>query len=86
VTIPRRKPDPEYPDRPHIRDIYDAQRRGFPIFDADAIETYRIALTSPTGLAHDPEAQAILGALAEQARTWMVQHPNAPYVSLFDPL
>jgi hypothetical protein len=77
-----RKPDPEYPDRPHIRDIYDAQRRGFPIFDVDAFETYRIALTSPTGLAHDPEAQAILGSLAEQARTWMAQHPNAPFISL----
>src|SRR5262249_18008644 len=67
----RRQPDPEYPDRPYVRDIYDAQRRGFPIFDGEAFEVYRAALTSPTGLTDDPEVAEVLGRLAQQARTWL---------------
>jgi hypothetical protein len=74
----RRPPDPEFPNRPYVRDIYDAQRRGFPIFDPDAFETYRIALTSVWGLNDHPEVEEILRPLAEQAREWMAQHPDAP--------
>jgi hypothetical protein len=74
----RRQPDPEYPDRPYVRDIYHAQRRGFPIFDADAFEVYRVALTSLAGLTDDPEVTEVLGRLAQQARAWMDQNPDAP--------
>jgi hypothetical protein len=74
----RRQPDPEYPDRPYVRDIYDAQLRGFPIFDGDAFEVYRVALTSPVGLTDDPEAVEVLRPLAQQARTWLEQNPDAP--------
>jgi hypothetical protein len=73
----RRQPDPEYPDRPYVRDIYDAQRRGFPIFDSEAFEVYRAALTSPVGLADDPEVAEVLGRLAQQARAWLEQNPDA---------
>jgi hypothetical protein len=76
-TARRRRPDPEYPNRPYVCDIYAAQCRGFPIFDSDAFETYRIALTSVWGL-DDPEAEEILRPLAEQARTWMAQHADGP--------
>jgi hypothetical protein len=72
-TTWRRPADPEFSDRPYVRDIYAAQRRGFPIFDSDAFETYRIALTSVRGL-DDPEAEEILRPLAQQARTWMARH------------
>jgi hypothetical protein len=61
-----------------VRDIYDAQRRGFPIFDGDAFEVYRVALTSPIGLTDDPEAVEVLRPLAQQARTWLEQNPDAP--------
>jgi hypothetical protein len=74
----RRQPDPEYPDRPYVRDIYDAQLRGFPIFDGDAFEVYRVALTSPIGLTDDPEAVEVLRPLAQQARAWLEQNPDAP--------
>src|SRR5262249_41961200 len=74
----RRQPDPEYPDRPYVRDIYHAQRRGFPIFDGEAFEVYRAALTSPTGLTDDPEGAEGPGRLAQQARTWLEQNPDAP--------
>jgi hypothetical protein len=74
----RRPPDPEYPDRPYVRDIYDAQLRGFPIFDGDAFEVYRMALTSPTGLTDDPEVAEVLGRLAQQARAWLEQNPDVP--------
>jgi hypothetical protein len=77
----RRQPDPEYPDRPYVRDIYDAQLRGFPIFDGDAFEVYRVALTSPVGLTDDPEAVEVLRPLAQQARTWMEQNPDAVVTS-----
>ncbi len=73
----RRQPDPEYPDRPYVRDIYDAQRRGFPIFDGDAFEVYRVALTSPIGLTDDPEVVEVLRGLAQQARAWLEQNPEA---------
>jgi hypothetical protein len=76
-TMMRRPPDPEYPDRPYVRDIYDAQLRGFPIFDGDAFEVYRVALTSPVGLADDPEAVEVLRGLAQQAHTWLEQNPDA---------
>ncbi len=66
-----------FPNRPHVRDIYDAQRRGFPIFDHNAYEVYRMALTSPIGLNEDPEVNETLRPLAEQARKWMEQNPDA---------
>jgi hypothetical protein len=73
-----RQPDPEYPYRPHVRDIYDAQRRGFPIFDHNAFEIYRIALTSVRELNDDPKVEEILRPLARAARQWMAQHADNP--------
>jgi len=73
-----RQPDPEYPYRPHVRDIYHAQRHGFPIFDHVAFEIYRIALTSVSGLNDDPMVEETLRPLARAARPWMAQHPDNP--------
>lgn len=72
----RRPPDPEFPNRPYVREIYDAQQCGFPIFDSEAFEIYRIALTSVRGLHDDPEVEELLRVLAEQARKWMEQYPE----------
>ena len=76
--VDARQPDPEYPYRPYVRDIYHAQRRGFPIFDHNAFEIYRIALTSVSGLNDDLKVEEILRPLAEAARQWTAQHPDDP--------
>ncbi|NJC82428.1 hypothetical protein [Planosporangium mesophilum] len=67
-------PMPEFPDRPYVRDIYEGQRRGFPIFDTTAYEVYRAALTSQNGLSDDPKVNDVLRPLAEQAQQWLRQN------------
>ncbi|NJC85498.1 hypothetical protein [Planosporangium mesophilum] len=71
---------PEFPDRPYVRDIHEAQRRGFPIFDTTAYEIYRAALTSHVGLSDNPAVNDVLHPLAQQARQWLQQHPHTPVV------
>jgi hypothetical protein len=68
-----RPPNPEFPNRPLVCDIYAAQNLGFPIRDSDEFEIYRIALTSYSGIT-DPEAIAILAPLADRAREWLADH------------
>jgi hypothetical protein len=65
-----RSPDPEYPDRPCVRDIYAAQACGFPIRDTREFEAYRAALTSLEPL-DSPEVEGILRLLAARARAWL---------------
>jgi hypothetical protein len=65
-----RSPAKEYPDRPHVRDIYAAQTCGFPIRDTREFEAYRAALTS-LELLNNPEVEGILRPLAARARAWL---------------
>jgi hypothetical protein len=71
-----RSPDPEYPDRPYVRDIYAAQACGFPIRDTREFEAYRAALTSLEPL-DSREVESILRPLASRARAWLNRRPPA---------
>jgi hypothetical protein len=66
-------PQPEHPDRPFVRDIYAAQKRGFPIHDPQEYEIYRAALTSVEPL-DDPATTAVLSIIADRARSWIEAH------------
>jgi hypothetical protein len=71
-------PMPEFPDRPYVREVYEGQCRGFPIFDATAYEVYRAALTSHVELSDNPRVNDVLRPLAEQARQWLRHNPHPP--------
>jgi len=60
----------EHPDRPYVRDIYDALERGFTIDTDMEFGAYRTALIS-CDLLDDRVLNKILESLADQAHAWL---------------